>query len=113
MNRFQLDQFPNQVNKFTLHMSYCGLVPLELVPNELVQGRVQQHLLSVNGYPTKLAYPIKEMTRLKGRNVPGVHTRATYPPKSNLLAVNTKGHIKQANWLNQLSNWVALPSKHN
>ena len=113
MNWFQLDQFPNQVNKFTLHMSYGGLAPWELVLSELVQGRIQQHLPSVNGYPTKLACPVKEKPRLRGKNVPGVHTGATYPSKSSLSALNTKRHTKQVNRLNQLSNWVDLPYNRN
>ena len=42
-----------------------------------------------------------------------MHTRVTYPPKSSLSALNTKGHTKQANRLNQTSDWVDLPYKQN
>ena len=47
-----------------------GMPPRELVPNEPVQGRVQQHLPYANGYPIKLVYPIKEKPRLRGKYVP-------------------------------------------
>lgn len=47
------------------------------------------------------------------KNVPGVHTRMTYPAKLNPLALNTKGHTKQVNWLNQLLNWLDLTDKQN
>ena len=43
---------------------------MRLVPNEPVQGRVQQHLPSANGYPTKFVYPVKEKLRLRGKYVP-------------------------------------------
>ena len=50
------------------------------------------------GTPTKLACFTKERPRLRGGNVPDVHTRATYPPKGTPLALNTKGHMKQVRW---------------
>ena len=58
------------------------------------------------GTPTILACPVKEEPTLRGKNVPGVHTGATYPPKLSLSVHNTKGHTKQVNQLNQLSIWV-------
>ena len=77
------------------------------------QGRVQQHLPSANGYLTKLANPVEEKLRLRRKHIPGVHTGTTYPPKSSPYALNTNGHTKQVNWLNQLLNWVDLPDKQN
>ena len=50
--------------------------------------------------------PIKEKHKLRGENVPSVHTGVTYPPKLSPQALNTNGQTKQANWLNRLLDWV-------
>ena len=61
----------------------------------------------------KLAFFLKEKPKLGvGVDVPDVLNGVTYPPKLNLLALNTKGRIKQASWLGQPPSWADSSSKH-
>ena len=61
---------------------------------------------------SKLACPVKEKPRWKGKNVPGVYTGAICPPKWSPSALTQKD-TKQADWLNQLLNWADSPYKIN
>ena len=70
-----------------------------------------------NTSPLQIGIPsifcaVKEKPRLRGKNVPSVYNGVTYTPKLSPSALHTKGHSKQVNRLNRLSNWVDLPYKN-
>ena len=68
-----------------LNWTEGGLAPWELIPNEPVQDGVQKYLPSANGYPNQIGLFCKGKAQTEEeKNVPGVHTRTTYPLELSL-----------------------------